>query len=103
MAVMVMVKLRSQSEYDAVARELVRRGVTSTALLSHVSAATDEGFLVVDIWPSRQDWEQFVRNELEPCMKAVPGIARPEVKIFEAYNVGWPGRMAEAEEQPQAH
>lgn len=28
-------------------------------LLLHVAGPTDEGFRVIDIWASREDWEQF--------------------------------------------
>jgi hypothetical protein len=37
-----------------------------SGLLLHVAGPTDEGFRVIDIWATREDWERFraVRDEI---------------------------------------
>jgi|RhiMethySRZTD1v2_1073278.scaffolds.fasta_scaffold3029640_1 hypothetical protein len=50
--------------YEPLGRALVNP--VPTGLLLHVAGPTDEGYRVIDVWATREDWERFraVRDEI---------------------------------------
>ena len=54
--------------------------------LFHWVMKTDDGFRVVDVWESKEAFEEFEQEKLQPMFKEV-GIRRsPEVQFFDVYN-----------------
>lgn len=49
-----------------------------SGLLFHVAGPTDEGYRVIDVWESREDWERFraVRNEILDAATLAPATLR---------------------------
>ena len=47
-------------------------------LLLHVAGPTAEGFRMIDVWQSEQDWERFRSERLEPAIAALGGPGRPQ-------------------------
>lgn len=47
----------SWEHYEALAAALA--DPVPSGLLFHVAGPTDEGFRVIDIWASREDWQRF--------------------------------------------
>jgi hypothetical protein len=106
MSVAVFVKFKGNTkqrlaDYDKVMQELMRRGQTNrpNQLQSHVSFGVEDGMQVVDVWSSRNAFEEFQNKTLLPAIKAAGITGQPEVKIIEAYNFGYPGKHAEEEER----
>jgi len=49
-------------------------------------AGRDEGFRVVDVWESREAFEQFARDKLDPIYHEVGVVDPPEIQIFPVHN-----------------
>lgn len=82
----------TESEYDAVNEKLsfeVRGGDGSdwpAGLLAHAAGASDEGWLVSEIWASREAQAEFMENDLGPALGSV-GVADPiRVTWFDVVN-----------------
>jgi hypothetical protein len=45
-------------------------------LLLHVAGPTDEGFRVIDIWASREDWERFRARRPDDVAALAPTVCR---------------------------
>jgi hypothetical protein len=61
--------------------EPLRDALTSSVpsgLLLHVAGPTDEGYRVIDVWATREDWERFraVRAELVAAVTLAPAALR---------------------------
>jgi heme-degrading monooxygenase HmoA len=54
--------------------------------LFHWVTKTDEGFRVVDVWETREDFENFAREKLSPIYQEVGITHPPETQFFEVYN-----------------
>src|SRR6266480_2925853 len=47
-------------------------------LILHVAGPTDEGFRIIDVWESKQAWQDFRAQRLAPAIAAFGGPSRPE-------------------------
>ena len=49
-------------------------GDVPAGLVVHVAGPTDEGFRMIDVWATREDWEAFAseRERLEPLAATLP-------------------------------
>lgn len=58
--------------------ERARSNPVPSGLLIHVAGPTDDGFRVIDIWASRDDWEQFrdLRGEFDDSIALIPPTLR---------------------------
>jgi hypothetical protein len=65
--------------YDALHAEVLRRGDgKGDGLLFHVARATDDGFEVVEVWESREQFERFNRDVVLPVVTDLaPGAPPP--------------------------
>jgi hypothetical protein len=65
--------------YDAAHAEVGRRsGGTVEGLLVHIGRATDDGFEVVEVWESRDHFERYTREVVNPVMaELAPGAPPP--------------------------
>ncbi len=55
--------------YDTLHAEVVRRGVdTNGALLVHLGRATADGFQVIEVWRSAEDFQRYTREIVMPAM-----------------------------------
>ena len=90
MAVAVQLDFRGATleQYDEMNERigLLPGGPPSPQELFHWVAKTDDGFRVVDVWESRDTFETFEREKLNPIYGEV-GIPRPpETQFFEIHN-----------------
>lgn len=60
--------------------------------LFHWVTGTDDGFLVVDVWDSRADFEAFLHDRLEPAFTEVGVSAPPEIRYFDVHSFSIGGR-----------
>jgi hypothetical protein len=52
----------------------------------HWVMGTDEGFRVIDLWASREAFEQFERAKLRPIYEEVGIPHLPKIQFFEVHN-----------------
>jgi hypothetical protein len=66
----------SWEQYEQVTASLV--DPPPAGLLLHVAGPTDEGVRIIDVWESKEDWQRFRSERLDPAIAALGGPARPE-------------------------
>jgi len=55
--------------YDLLHAEVSRRiGDSFDGLLVHIGRATDQGFEIMEIWESREQWDRFTTEVLGPVL-----------------------------------
>ena len=74
--------------YDAViaARGLKPHGPHVPGILFHWVTVTEQGLHVTDVWESREQYEQFVRERLAPINHALGNDTAPREVISEVYS-----------------
>jgi hypothetical protein len=75
-------------QYDEITERigLLPGGPAVPQEIFHWVAKTDDGFHVVDVWESREAFEEFEQVNLSPMYREV-GIPRaPEIQFFEVHN-----------------
>ncbi len=55
-------------------------------LISQAAGSNAAGWCVVDIWESREKFDNFMQRRLGPAMGKA-GLPEPEVTPFEVYNI----------------
>ena len=81
------------SDYDNVMKnlELESPGVQGVdndwpaGNISHVAGSTEQGWCVVDVWESPEQFQSFMESRLGPAMGKA-GMPEPQVTPFEVYN-----------------
>ena len=72
-------------QYDQVVGDMDLGGKVPPNAISHWSAATDDGFRVVDVWESREAFDKFAEEKIGP-LTAKAGIeGPPEITQFEVH------------------
>src|SRR5262249_46570880 len=65
----------------------LKPGATSPAgAISHWAAQTDDGVRAVDIWESKEAYEQFAAGQVGPAMREAGITEAPEKRIYEIHN-----------------
>ena len=66
----------SWETYEPLGKALVNP--VPSGLLLHVAGPTDEGYRVIDVWATREDWERFraLRNEILDAATLAPATLR---------------------------
>jgi hypothetical protein len=54
-------------------------------IVSHTAGATEQGWCVVDIWDSQEQFDAFMQSRLGPAMGKA-GLPEPQVTPFEVDN-----------------
>ncbi len=73
-------------QYDRVIRELDRAGHGAPdGRLHHVAAATEDGWLVVDVWESPEQLQRFA-DVLMPRLQAA-SVTPPRPRVYPAHSV----------------
>ncbi len=77
--------------YDRVNEEMDTENNLPDGLVSHYAAETDGGVLIVDIWDSKDHFEQFSNERLMPAVAKViggpPPAGGPEPTFAELHNI----------------
>jgi hypothetical protein len=76
--------------YDGMHAEMTRRASTSVdGLLVHVGRATPDGFEVLEVWESKEDYDRANTDIVFPLMRELAGDqpARPIEQATEAFDV----------------
>jgi len=90
MAVAVKVAFRGGTldQYDSVVRAIgyARGGPGAQGSLFHFVTKTDDGFLVTDVWESRERFEGFAREQILPRVAAFGLSEQPHIEIVDVHN-----------------
>ena len=74
--------------YEALMNQLRLRGVNPAfpnGVVSNVVGFTRDGAYVVNVWDSKQPFDDFLENRLRPALEAVGGLPQPRITTFEVY------------------
>jgi hypothetical protein len=66
----------SWEHYQLVAEPLIESA--PEGLVLHVAGPTDEGFRIIAVWESREAWQRFQADVLQPAVAALGGPSRAE-------------------------
>jgi len=74
--------------YDRVDPHVRPPGNLPAGLLSHAVGPAPDGWRIFEVWETREQWEDFVANRLEPALNEILGAAAPrtEVVTYELHN-----------------
>jgi hypothetical protein len=90
MAVAVQLDFRGAriEQYDqAVERMgLLPGGPSAREELFHLVMKTDDGFRIIDVWKSREAFEQFLAERIRPVAPEVGVSEPPDIQFFEVHN-----------------
>ena len=90
MAVAVEMNFRDASldQYEQVIQKmgLKQRGPTPPGAISHWVAQTDDGFLVVDVWETKEDFDKFAQEQIGPYSREAGMTSEPEVRFYDVHN-----------------
>jgi hypothetical protein len=75
--------------YDAIHAELRRRtGGKVDGLLVHIGRSTGDGFEVIEVWRSREDFDRYARDFVDPVVAELShGQAPPAAEGSAAFEV----------------
>ncbi len=96
MAVIAVYRIKGDSDdllqkFDQAIPEIenVAHGVPTV----HVTARTDEGIVIYDVWDTEGDIETFTSNPgFRDAIEKV-NLPQPEVAVYEVHRVGWSRRQ----------
>jgi hypothetical protein len=77
----------SLEQYDKARKEINWEGNTPKGAKFHVAWMGKDGFHVLDIWESREEFERFVQDRLMPGVQKVGIQGQPKVEFEEAYAI----------------
>ena len=73
-------------QYDAVMRKLGESGgVLGEGQTFHAAGPTDDGFTVIDVWNSREDFERFLQGRLGEAIQEA-GAPQPQIREIPVHN-----------------
>ena len=61
-------------------------GATPPGAISHWAAETDEGLRVVDVWETKEAYEQFAAEKIGPYSAEVGMTEPPEMRVYEVHS-----------------
>jgi len=71
---------------------LLPGGPSAREELFHCVMKTDDGFRIIDVWESREAFEQFLEARIRPVAPEVGVSEPPEIQFFEVHNYFAGGR-----------
>ncbi len=90
MAVAVEMKFRGATtdQYDQILAKmgLTPGGATPPGAIAHWVAETDDGVHIVDVWESREAYDQFAAEKIGPYSAEVGVTEPPETRFFDVHN-----------------
>jgi hypothetical protein len=78
-----------QEQYDAVAGEINVQEDPPEGLVVHCAGPLDEGWSVIEVWESREHFDRFAEERLQPASEELgdKALPQPEVTEFPVHNV----------------
>jgi len=73
-------------QYDAVMSKLEEGGGRlGDGQTFHAAGPTDDGFTVIDVWNSREDFDRFMQGRLGEAIQAA-GVPQPNIREIPVHN-----------------
>jgi hypothetical protein len=75
-------------QYDQVIERmgLTPGGPVPPGAISHWVAKTEEGFRVVDVWETKEQFERFAQEQIGPYSREVGITEEPEMRFYDVHN-----------------
>jgi hypothetical protein len=75
-------------QYDQVIKKMGLRqgGPMPDGGISHWVTKTDDGFRVVDVWESKEQFERFAQEQIGPLSREAGIEQQPEIRFVEVHN-----------------
>jgi hypothetical protein len=75
-------------QYDQVIQKmgLTPGGATPPGAISHWVAKTDQGLRVVDVWETKEAYDQFASEQIGPYSREAGITEAPEMRVYEIHN-----------------
>ena len=77
----------SLEQYDQARKEINWEGNTPQGAKFHVAWMGTDGFHVLDLWDSPEDFQRFTEQRLMPGIQKIGIQGQPKVEMFEAHAV----------------
>jgi hypothetical protein len=90
MAVAVEMNFRGATleQYDQVIELMgLQSGKAPPNAIFHWAAETDDGLRVVDVWETREAYEQFAQEQIGPYTQQVGIAGPPETTYYDVHNI----------------
>ena len=75
----------TSDQYDRVMERLELGGKLPSGGRFHIAGSTDDGWRVVDVWESQEDFDQFFKEKLGAAIEA-EGMPAPNVSTWPVHN-----------------
>jgi hypothetical protein len=75
--------------YDGLNQEIgISQGNTPTGLIHHFATTTGSGFVIFEVWETKEQFDRFSKERLEPAIDKVSGGQAPDASptFGELYN-----------------
>jgi len=89
MAVAVLIDLPAVTAeiYDAVIKDMNLGGKVPENAIFHVAGPHEGGWRVVDVWESREAFDQFSRDQITPLLQKHGVSGPPNIQMWDVHNV----------------
>jgi hypothetical protein len=77
----------SKEHYEQARKEVNWEGERPQGGKFHVAWFGEDGFHVLDLWESRQDFERFMDQRVRPVLQKIGVQGQPQVQYAEAHAV----------------
>ena len=77
----------TREQYEAARKEVNWEGNHPAGAKFHLSWFADDGFHVLDLWDTPQDFERFVSERLMPGVQKVGIQGEPNVQLAESHAI----------------
>jgi hypothetical protein len=86
MAVVVVGRVPNQDAYDQVGDRVMEGEQLPDGCRAHIAGPTGEGFRVITVWDSEEDFQRFRDEKLVPAIEEVTGgPGGPNAEVGEVY------------------
>ena len=75
----------TSDQYDRVMEKLDLGGKMASGGRFHIAGPTDDGWRVVDMWDSQEDFDRFFADKLGAALQAV-GMPEPKITTWPVHN-----------------
>ena len=77
----------SKAQYEQARKEINWEGKAPRGAKFHVAWFGEDGFHVLDLWESREDFEHFMEQRAMPILRMIGTQGHPKVQFAEAHAV----------------
>ncbi len=71
----------TEQQYQQMHEVLGPKGRSNPALITHMAGPTENGWFILELWESMDDFDRFVQEEILPITP--PGAPIPQPQVFE--------------------